>query len=152
MRGVVEGAGVEERKASRQQGLLARVMPKRAPQRMLGNEGGDSSKPSEGRGLSLARLACCTLLPSVALAGVASAAAAAGAGGAAAALSPLLTNRWWVASVEMCLILGRMSSTCSLYSYICASFEFVPSDTRTTCISITKPQQHWRASWGDILR
>ena len=99
-----DGAGTEEeRKVSRGPGLLTGVAPKRALQRVFGNSGGDgnSRRPPEGRGLSLARLACRALLPSVALGGFASAAAAAaatttGAGGAAASLAPLLTNRWWV--------------------------------------------------------
>lgn len=95
---MLEGTGMEEeRMVTPGQGLLTRVTPKRALRRIFGDSGADSSnRPSEGRGLSLARLACGALLPSVALAGFASAAAAAGVGGAAAALSPLLTNRWWV--------------------------------------------------------
>lgn len=65
--------------------LLTRGIPRKALQQ--------PGRSGRG-GLSLARLACCALLPPVALAGFASAAAAAGAGAGAAALSPLLSNRW----------------------------------------------------------
>eukprot|EP00752_Nemacystus_decipiens_P009465 g8463.t1 len=100
--GVAAGAGIEDHEskvASGQQGLLTRVTPERVLRRMFGKSGGASRKPSGDRGLSLARLACRALLPSVALGGFAS--AAAGAGGAAASLSPLLTNRWYVWAILM---------------------------------------------------
>lgn len=97
MPGVAEGPGLEqELHVSRVQSLLTRAMPKTELRRFLKDSGGNSSRPSEGCGLPLARLACCALLPSVVLGGFASAAAAAGVGGAAAGLSPLLANRWWV--------------------------------------------------------
>ena len=98
------GAGIEQEcEDSRgRQGLLTRVAPKRALHRVFGNGGEGGGRPPKGDGLSLARLACCALLPSVALSGFASAAAAArGAEGAAAALSPVLTNRWWVTVKNM---------------------------------------------------
>ncbi len=100
-------------------GLLTRGIPSKAIQH--------PGRSGRG-GLSLARLACCALLPSVALAGFASAAAAAGAGAGTAALSPLLTNRWYAAlgfkvvlvflcsSLEMHAISQSTSHVCSVYT------------------------------------